>query len=472
MIMTTRKATPSTARLAGMLRTTLLSTTLLITAAGAAQAQQRMLYTLSNEIESGRNSVIAYTRLADGKLKAHPAGPFLTKGTGIDNPTNGKLGPNDNDAPLIVSPDGRRLFAVNGNTNTVAVFDVAADGSLRHVAGSPFASEGIGPVSLSLSGDILLVANRNEDPKQLKELAGAAKSNYASFRVGKDGGLTLISKVDIADGQKTTQVLVSQRDRRIVFGNDFQVDVDFDGPGSVSRLFGNEPQVRGQLQSFRLDAAGRLSPVSKLAIPETAVGKAPEVPSIPLGIWDHPTRNLLYAGLVTRNQLGVFRYDDTGRLSFLAAVPNSGQDICWLRTNAAGTRLYAVNNLPREDAKDSGGTVTVFDISGARAEKPVEIGRVELPLPLGTFVNNRTAAQPNSAPFQFALDSEEKYLYVISQRINQLPANTNVQGNIIHTVELSASGKMKVVASQHLGPDGVTPRARPHGIALVDLPTR
>jgi hypothetical protein len=445
--------------------------TALLSAAAVAplQAQQRMLYTLSNEHEEGKNSVVAYQRQADGRILPHAAGPFLTRGTGIDNPTNGKLGPNDNDTPLIVSPDKKRLFAVNGHSNTIAVFDIQSDGSLRHVPGSPFPSMGVGPVSLALSGDILLVANRNEDPNRLEQLRGAALSNYGSFRVAPDGRLTFISKIDTSDGQKTTQVLVPRRNRNLVFGNDFQVDVDFDGEGTVSRLWSSEPQVRGQLQSFRLDASGRLVKVNSLAIPETAVGEAPPVPSIPLGIWDHPSQPLLYAGLVTRNQLGVFRYDGAGRLSFVGAVPNSGQDICWLKTNAAGTRLYAVNNLPREGRNEAGSTVTVFDISGRRAERPVEIGRVELPLPLGTFVNNRTIAQPNSAAFQFDVDREERYLYVISQRINQLPANKQSQGNIIHTVKLDPSGKMEVVASRHLGVDGVTPRARPHGIVLVDL---
>ena len=51
--------------------------------------------------------------------------------------------------------------------------------------------------------------------------------------------------------------------------------------------------------------------------------------------------------------------------------------------------LYAVNNLPRDSEGDVSSTVTVFDISGRNAEQPIEIDRIELPMPLGTFVNNR-----------------------------------------------------------------------------------
>ena len=441
---------------------------LLVGSTSGLRAQERLLYTLSNNIETGQNAVIAYQRMADGTLAPHPAGPFLTRGTGIDNDTNGKLGPNDNDTPLVLSADGRHLFAVNGHSNTIAAFAVADDGSLRHVPGSPFPSAGIGPVSLAVSGDLLLVANRNEDPHQLAELRGAAFANYASHRIGPDGRLSYVSRVDLKDGQKNTQILVSSHNDGLAFGNDFQVDVDFDGDGKVSKLFGTEPAVRGGLRTFWLDEQGGLHQADHQTLPET-VDPAPDVPTIPLGIWDHPTRDLLYVGLVTRNQLGVYRYDEKGRLSFVTAVPNSGQDICWLKTSADGTRLYAVNNLPREEAMDVASTVTVFDISGSRAERPVELGRVELPYPSGTFVNNRVAAQPNSAAFQFDLDEEAGLLYVLMQRIDQTEANSSHEGNMIHTVKLNRSGDLEVVATRRMKMDGVPPRSRPQGVLVVDI---
>ncbi|NNF27592.1 MAG: beta-propeller fold lactonase family protein, partial [Gemmatimonadetes bacterium] len=397
------------------------------------QAQERVVYTLSNGVEDGSNAVIAYRPLPNGELQPHPAGPFPTGGTGINNDTNGKLGPNDNDTPLAVSADRRYLFAVNGHSNSIAAFRIQSDGALTPIAGSPFPSRGVAPVSLSVSQGVLLVANRNEDPHQLSALRGGVRANYASFRIEEDGGLSFIGSVDVEEGQKPTQVLVSSRNPRLAFGNDFRVDVDFDDDGPVSRLFGNEPAVNGGLRSFQVDHKGRLEQLDHETLPET-VEPAPEVPSIPLGIWDHPTQPLLYVGLVTRNQLGVYSYDDEGDLSFVTAVPNSGQDICWLKTSSDGTRLFAVNNLPREDQNDQASTVTVFDIAGERAREPVEIGRVELPLPYGTFVNNRNAPQPGSAAFQFDMDEENGFLYVIAQRIDQTSANRSDDGNVLHTI--------------------------------------
>ena len=110
------------------------------------------LYLQSNNILEGQNSIIAYERLTGGKLKPLPDSPFLTGGTGMNNSTYGKVGPHDNDTPIVLSVDGKRLFTVNTHSNTIAVFDIMRDGSLRHVKGSPFPSMGIGPNSLSISG--------------------------------------------------------------------------------------------------------------------------------------------------------------------------------------------------------------------------------------------------------------------------------------------------------------------------------
>ena len=111
-----------------------------------------MLYVESNRLEPGQNSILAYSRAADGTLTPLPGSPFLTNGKGLNNPTAAKLGPNDKDYPLLASRDKKRLYAVNSGSNTIAVFDVGDDGRLRHVPGSPFPSGGRSPVSLTIAG--------------------------------------------------------------------------------------------------------------------------------------------------------------------------------------------------------------------------------------------------------------------------------------------------------------------------------
>ena len=72
-------------------------------------SEGRFLYIQSNNILEGQNSIIAYERSADGKLKPLPGSPFLSGGTGMNNNTHGKLGPQDNDTPIVMSTDGNRI---------------------------------------------------------------------------------------------------------------------------------------------------------------------------------------------------------------------------------------------------------------------------------------------------------------------------------------------------------------------------
>lgn len=277
------------------------------------KVQDRYLYIQTNDIREGQNAVLGYTRNDDGTLTPLPGNPFYTGGTGINNDTHGKLGPHDNDTPLIVSPDGKRLFTVNTHSNTIAVFDIQSDGTLRHVKGSPFSSRGVAPNSLSLSGTTLLVSNRNEDYHQLEALRGTAKASYVSFTIEQDGTLRFVSKIDVENSQKPTQVYVPSAYPDIAFGNDFQVDVDFDGEGTRSFLAGLKPSVQGQLHAFQVGRDGRLTERRLVQLPETNPGYKYKdmdgVPSMPLGIWAHPMEPLLYVGFVTRNELGVYRFN-------------------------------------------------------------------------------------------------------------------------------------------------------------------
>ena len=434
--------------------------------------QGRYLYIQTNDIREGQNAVLGYTRKDDGTLEPLPGNPYYTGGTGINNDTHGKLGPHDNDTPLVIGQDGTRLFTVNTHSNTIAVFDIQSDGSLRHVKGSPFSSEGIAPNSLSVSRNTLLVSNRNEDYHQIEALRGEAKASYVAFGIEDGGRLRLVSKIDVENSQKPTQVFIPASNPDIAFGNDFQVDADFDGEGTRSFLAGTQPSVQGQLHVFEIGLDSRLTERNLVQLPETNAGYKYKgmdgVPSMPLGIWTHPTEPLLYVGLVTRNELGVYRFSPEGEMTFLGAVANSGQDICWVLPNKKGTRLYTVNNLPRSDKDDKAATISTYDISGERAVKPVEISRLELPHPGEWFINNRMFSQPGSTAFQCALNPEDTFLYVICQRINQTDENKSEVGNILHSLRLDGEGLPSVAQSRHLGQDGAFYGSRPQGIATVD----
>lgn len=444
----------------------------LITTHSTSAAGGRYLYIQSNDTRDGKNAVLGYTRQDDGTLSPLPGNPFYTGGTGMNNDTHGKLGPHDNDTPLVISEDGRRLFTVNTHANSIAVFDIQKDGSLKPVPGSPFSSHGVAPNSLSVHGKTLLAANRNEDYHQIENLRGAAKASYVSFVIEGNGALRFVSKIEVEGSQKPTQIHFASANPRLAFGNDFQVDVDFDGEGTRSFLAGTKPSVQGQLHAFAVGKNSELAEHIRLQLPETNEGYKykgmPGVPSMPLGVWSHPSKPLLYVGFVTRNELGVFHFDSEGNLHFLSSVPNSGQDICWVLPNKKGTRLYTVNNLPRSENNDKAATVTTYEISGDKAEKPVEVHRLQLPHPGEWFTNNRNFQQPGSTAFQCALDPKNKFLYVVCQRINQTDENKSEEGNFLHVMKLDDQGYPSVVQSRPLGQDGVPFRSRPQGVATVD----
>ncbi len=102
---------------------------------------RNVVYLTSNNPEPGKNSVLAYRRNpTTGGLTL--LGNFPTKGTGFYN-NDERLGPDDSDQEIVASEDRRFLFAVNSGSDTVAVFEINADGSLTHVKGSPFPSGGV-----------------------------------------------------------------------------------------------------------------------------------------------------------------------------------------------------------------------------------------------------------------------------------------------------------------------------------------
>ncbi|MDF5732575.1 MAG: beta-propeller fold lactonase family protein [Rhizonema sp. PD38] len=325
------------------------------------------------------NTVLGFQRDADGNLTPLPTSPVLTGGAGIAN------GGGITDQNVISNPEKTRLFAVNAGSNTIAVFDInPRNGSLSPVEGSPFPSGGVNPVSLGLAKDVLYVVNRNKDPKNTSQDASGSFPNYTAFHVTPKGRLIPIpgSTVSGPTDARPTQALISE-DKRLLFGIDRGV---------------------GLLRSFQILRGGRLeeSPNSPQPLPigEFPSGSSPTpVPgsSIPqatgLGLQVHPKLPILYLGLFTINRLAVYSFDrQTGELTFLKTVPNSGKLSCWLTTNRAGTRLYTSN--PGDNS------ISVYDIA-KDPTTPVEIQNVKL--------------KGSGGGANLTLDPTESFLQVLGQ---------------------------------------------------------
>ena len=380
----------------------------------SAQPPRRhnVVYVESND--PAGNAIFAFYRNdANGRLTPVPGSPFPAGGLGITFTT--ALGPFDSDQEVIVNAAHTMLFAVNGGSDTIAVFWINADGSLTPVDGSPFPSGGSNPVSVGLAGDILCVVNKDEDPGH----PGQFLPNYTSFRVTGRGELIPIPHSTFVDdlGSDPSQALVSP-EGDLLFGADF---------------------LGGVLRSFQIAESGRLIPSDAQPLPPS-VFAGTGAPPLPLGLAVHPTHQILYVDFVTISQVGVYRYNEKGELTFLRAVPDSAQAPCWALVNKAGTRLYASNT------GDS--SVSVFDIS-RDPTAPIEIQHVKL---------NTTGNC-----FQFKLDSSEKFLHVVTQG-GSLTSPPSANG--LNVLSVAPDGTLtEVPSSPTILP--VPNMVRPQGVAAL-----
>ena len=345
----------------------------LILSEALAQEPQTYIYVESNiGTVPDQNSVFAFANDGLGNLVGLPGSPYLTDGTGVHARGSEEL---NADQEVIANKAGTALYAVNGHTNSTAAFRVNADGTLTPIAGSPFPSGGQDPVSLGLSGKFLVVANKNFDPNQNID---ADVPNYTTFSVKRNGGLEMNpgSTLDLAAESGPSQAAVLGR-LHLVFGLE---------------LF------TSRIASYRYDRSGLLSEVSSIS-PTTTNGAF-------LGEILHPSRRVLYAGLLSTSQLGVYSFDSAGMISFVKSVSNDGIDICWLRMNAAGTRLYSSESVTN--------TLTVYDTTDAL--NPVQIQHLALSVPDGFVIN-------------IELDPTEEFLYALA-------------GHGIHTLNVDSAGML------------------------------
>lgn len=389
------------------------------------------VYTESNDPDPGQNAILGYRRDPhDGSLTL--IGTFPTGGTGQANPGEA-IGPDDSDQEVIVSSDRRFLLAVNQGSDSIAVFRIHHNGSLR-LAGT-FASGGVQPVSLGLSADHLYVANRGDSAVGHP---GTVAPNYTAFRLSHDGKLRPIpnSTITFPIDTSPAQTLIS-RDGKFVFADTFAV------PGSAAPL-GNT------ISPFRIAPDGSLHPA-----PGGAVG-APVSPPLLLGTALHPTRNILYAGFTGAAKIGVYEFDKSGTLSFVTSIADQGAAPCWCTVSPDGQFLYVANT----------GTDSVGVFSLADPLHPAQVQEFHLAGPLTG--PSSPAGKLDTNAFQLAVDPSGKSLYVINHSV---AANHDFpEGNALHTLAIAADGTVsEKVAPVIFSTTHVPATAHPQGLAIVSF---
>jgi 6-phosphogluconolactonase (cycloisomerase 2 family) len=173
---------------------------LILGSSGQALAQGNTadaVYAMNNDAIA--NAIMVFDRAPDGTLTQ--AGSYLTGGSG----TGGGLG---SQGALVLSDDGRWLFAVNAGSNEISVF--AADGNTLHLTDT-IGSGGVQPISLTSHGNWLYVLNAGDG------------GNITGFRLNRNGLLhpiprstQYLSNGGVGDAPGPAQVAFTPNGRQLV----------------------------------------------------------------------------------------------------------------------------------------------------------------------------------------------------------------------------------------------------------------
>jgi 6-phosphogluconolactonase len=320
-------------------------------------------YTLNNDGE--QNGVVVLERHDDGTLTEMAGSPVPTGGRGLAVPTGG-----DFDAQGSVRVHGKYLLAVNPGSNSVAVFTM--DGRrLTPVAGSPFSSGGVTPLSVTARGDLVYVANQ-----AIPFMNPSVKPNITGFRMGADGQLTPIpgSTIEFPDGLGPAQVEFSPSGSVLAVTAGFQTDGHIhtfavlpdgrlqEGPGSpfltreVSGTVGYSWSADGK---HLLVSNFRGSAMTVFAVDGTTAAIEPKGPAYPNGggaaCWTalSPDGQTLYTGNFVGNSISAYAVMPDGKLSLLGTVARREAmmpDTKDIEVSPDGKYLYAIGPMAKQVA--------------------------------------------------------------------------------------------------------------------------
>ena len=274
------------------------------------------VYALTNS--PAGNAVLVYHRGADGSLT--PAGAYPTDGAG-----NGAgLG---SQGAVVVSDDGRMLFAVNAGSNSISSFQIRPDG-LELASTTP--SGGTTPVSVAFKGGLLYALN-----------AGVPNS-VSGFSVGRHGELKPLA------GSTQPLSAPDTNPARVGFSDDGDVLVVTE-------------RATNRIDTYTVGPNGLLS----------APTVHPSAGPVPFGFALNKRDTLVVSEAGAGGGASSYRIDEDGSLEPVSAMVMTGQRAaCWAVVTKNGRYGYVINagtgNISGfAIARD--GSVMLLDASGVTA---------------------------------------------------------------------------------------------------------
>lgn len=335
------------------------------------------------------NSVLGFSNDGTGKLTPLPNSPYLTGGTGIYNPGASSTAL-DADREVILTPTNTSgaayVLAVNGHTNNFTSFSVNSDGSLTQVTGTPVASNGQDPASFGFAYQLftggyswLAVVNKNEDPSQ--NMGNKNATNVSIFKLNVFGKPQLVSvgTLDLTEGSSPAELLEVT-----------------DSSGHFAFL--DTMLTTGSIGAYKIRSTGQLQAINSANAPMNGA----ELQGIVL----NPKYKVIYAGLPSLNEVGVYSYNaTTSSVAFVRAVANPGKKVGWLITNSAGSFLYT--------AEPGSGSVTVYGLT--HYQTPTQVQHYSLiKSSKGETPSAANLAFDPTGQFLYCLDSANSVLHVLT----------------------------------------------------------
>lgn len=274
-------------------------------AAARVHASPVVGHVYADDNTAGANTIGAFDRHADGSLTPTPGSPFAAGGAGTGSGIASQ-------GAVQLSPNGRFLIAVDPGSNQISVLRVRPDGSLRLVHRGVVESGGNDPVSVTIHGELVYVAN-----------AGNGGSSYTGFRLADNGRLEPLpgSTVSLPDGSQPADVL-------------------FNGNGT--KLAGTRVGS-SEIDSFTVGDDGRLTAATGSPFPAQGLG--------PFGSEFRPTdssqlfvSNAHNVGAGT-GTISAFHDARDGVLTPIGSSPFADQQTapCWVEISHDGRFLFTVN---------------------------------------------------------------------------------------------------------------------------------
>ncbi|MBO9203402.1 MULTISPECIES: beta-propeller fold lactonase family protein [Niastella] len=382
-----------------------------------------IIYLESNSSEWAQNSILGYRVYEGGQVVPMEEGPFLTGGTGIPGSQN--AGSFNSDHEVRLTNDKRFLLAVNSGDNTISVFSIQSDGTLKLTPGSPISSGGETPVSIDIWQQYVIVLNKSNHPV----LPTYSAPNYSVFTLKGDGSLVFVSKFELRNGISPGQVLVS-RSGAFVYGSNTW-GFDYSPPAERLNIFSI-----GNNGTF---TAGPAAPSFDSNLPGA------------LGLYESSDQHVLYVAFPFSAQFSFYDINKNDGSLTHAGDATARPGCSRFCTNRSKHSLFTANTIDN--------SVSLFDITDAHSpRKTGELSLKETGPAYAGYFGQYTTSQCVS----LATSSNDQYLYVVSQHGN--PDTTIGNYNYLHVLHIVEGNFQEQDEPLQLP---VANKFRPRGLAVL-----